>query len=232
TDNAVYFQGALGYNNGVYLLNDMCAALYSNSSLGITARSINLADMEKHLTTDGIVARNTYVFSNTNTQYGNTYEYTNNRYYPNLYANQLGAGIDLANGATVTQPSLSGADPYNESSNGYDVVTTATSTKANKSVTVTRTGYNIAISELNYGDAASILSNSNYFWVASRYVNAFHVAYAYFGLRCAYTEMSGATVFDSNNYNYNGSNRLRPVVSPSSKLLDGTTDANGVWQLK
>ena len=29
SDNTVIFKGALGYNNGVYLLNDMCAELYS-----------------------------------------------------------------------------------------------------------------------------------------------------------------------------------------------------------
>ena len=39
--------GATGYSNGVYALNDICEQLYSNKAKGITARSINLADMEK-----------------------------------------------------------------------------------------------------------------------------------------------------------------------------------------
>ena len=32
TSNSVYFSGSLGYNNGVYLLNDICKELYSNST--------------------------------------------------------------------------------------------------------------------------------------------------------------------------------------------------------
>jgi len=42
----VYFQGSLGYNNGVLLLNDLCKSQYSNSTLGVTARSIDLEDIE------------------------------------------------------------------------------------------------------------------------------------------------------------------------------------------
>ncbi|MGN1326684.1 MAG: hypothetical protein ACI4VQ_01155, partial [Clostridia bacterium] len=128
TDNTVYFKGTLGYNNGVYLLNDMCAVLYSNSSLKITARSINLADMEKHLTTDGFATRNAYIDSGSGTQYGSTQTYTSNKYYPNLYANQLGAGINTEN---ATQPiDMTVPDPYNESSSYYSTPTTETSTYA------------------------------------------------------------------------------------------------------
>ena len=47
TTAKVNFYGAAGYNNGVYALNDICEQLYSNKAKGITARSINLADMEK-----------------------------------------------------------------------------------------------------------------------------------------------------------------------------------------
>ena len=42
TSNSFYFSGSLGYNNGVYLLNDICKELYSNSTHHITARSVNL----------------------------------------------------------------------------------------------------------------------------------------------------------------------------------------------
>lgn len=43
--SAFYLNGALGYNNGVYLLNDICSKLYGDSSKGITARSININDL-------------------------------------------------------------------------------------------------------------------------------------------------------------------------------------------
>ena len=42
----VAIEGAEGYNNSVFLLNEICKSLYSNNSLGITARSINIEDFE------------------------------------------------------------------------------------------------------------------------------------------------------------------------------------------
>ena len=42
--------GAQGYNNGVNLLNAACSALYGDVSKGITARSINLEDIESLVT--------------------------------------------------------------------------------------------------------------------------------------------------------------------------------------
>ena len=50
TSQSVGLGGALGYNNCVYLLNDIMAKLYSNSSLGVTARCINIEDVEKNNT--------------------------------------------------------------------------------------------------------------------------------------------------------------------------------------
>ena len=52
TTDEVYFMTAKGYNNGVYLMNDICKTLYSNSAHNITARSVNQDDMEKWLTDD------------------------------------------------------------------------------------------------------------------------------------------------------------------------------------
>lgn len=45
----VYLGQAQGYNNGVKLLNDACSSLYSNASKGITARSLNIDDIEKYM---------------------------------------------------------------------------------------------------------------------------------------------------------------------------------------
>jgi len=39
--------GAIGYNNGVDILNDLCKELYSNKSLGAEARSLQLSDLNK-----------------------------------------------------------------------------------------------------------------------------------------------------------------------------------------
>ncbi len=103
-------------------------------------------------------------------KYGTTKTYTSYyKQYPKLYASQIGAGITST---SVTQPdTVKTADPYKESSKGYTTPTAETSDTAGDSgLTVTQTYYYIPINEANYGAAAAILANSNYFWVASHYV--------------------------------------------------------------
>ena len=56
----VYLYGATGYNNGVYLLNDICKSRYGNASLGATARSLNIEDIESRMNSNGIAAKNAY----------------------------------------------------------------------------------------------------------------------------------------------------------------------------
>ena len=170
TGTSVYFSNILGYNNGPYLMNEICKAQYSNKSLGVNARSINLLDMEKQLTAAGIVARNAY---SSNVKYGTTKTYTSNTKYPSLYAGQKGAGVNVAeeNASTIAQPDISkGNDPYEESKAIAETEPTTDKTYGTGNpLTVTQTYYYIPINATNYGDAASVLSNSNYFWVASRY---------------------------------------------------------------
>ena len=228
TSNSVYFQGALGYNNGVYLINDICEKLYSNAAKGIKARSINLEDMEKHLTDVGFTARNAY--SESNVKYGTPKTYTGNKQYPKLYASQIGAGITST---SVTKPDIvKTIDPYKESSKGYTTPTAETSDTAGDSgLTVTQTYYYIPINEANYGAAAAILANSNYYWVASRYVLT-DSSRANFGLRGAGPYMCGSSMFYSDGYTNNDSYHLRPLVSLSSSVLTGEKDTNGAWTIK
>ena len=236
TSSTVKFYGALGYHNGPYVMNKICEELYSNSTLNVKARNINLLDMEKHLTPGGIAERNKFTNA---VQYGNTKTYTDNySYYPLLYAGQKGAGVNVTEAEAktkITQPNKdSGNDPYEESVKTTSPLTSEKYTQADKKVlTVTQTYYSIPISPANYGDAASILSNSTYFWVAARYVVAYS-NYAGFGLRNAYTDTIGYYLFYSNCYSYTSNSfGLRPVVSLSSSILSDTKDAaSGAWNLK
>ena len=213
-------------------MDKICEELYSNNRRGIKARSIDLIDMEKHLTAAGIAARNAYTY---NVKYGTTKTYTSNTKYPSLYAGQKGAGVNVAeaNASTIVQPDISkGNDPYKES----EPIATTEATTDNTSgtgnpLTVTQTYYNISINEANYGVAASVLSNSNYFLVASRCVGA-GSDYAGFGLRIAGTNTDGNGIFCSNGSTDSYYYRLRPVVSLSSSILSETKDASGAWNLK
>ena len=232
TGTSVYFSNILGYNNGPYLMNEICKAQYSNKSLGVNARSINLLDMEKHLTAAGIAARN----GDTNgvQQYGKTKTYASNTKYPSLYAGQKGAGVDVAeeNASSILQDHTKGNDPYGESKPiATTEPTTDNTSGTGNPLTVTQTYYNISINSTNYGDAYKVLSNSTWYWVASRYVVT-DSDRANFGLRGAYTITHGANMFNSYGSTINNGDRLRPVVSLSSSILSDAKDASGAWNLK
>ncbi len=232
TGTSVYFSNILGYNNGPYLMNEICKAQYSNKSLGVNARSINLLDMEKHLTAAGIAARNAY---SSNVKYGTTKTYTSNTKYPSLYAGQKGAGVNVAeaNASTIAQPDITkGNDPYEESKAiAKTEPTTDNTSGTGNPLTVTQSYYNISINSTNYGDAYKVLSNSTWYWVASRCVDT-DSGLARFGLRYARTSTDGNYMFNSNGGTYSSNNRLRPVVSLSSSILSETKDASGAWNLK
>ena len=235
TGTSVYFSNILGYNNGPYLMNEICKAQYSNKSLGVNARSINLLDMEKHLTAAGIAARNAYKYNSGAAKYGTTKTYTSNTKYPSLYAGQKGAGVNVAevNASTIAQPDIiKGNDPYEESKAiAKTEPTTDNTSGTGNPLTVTQIYYNISINSTNYGDAYKVLSNSTWYWVASRYVGTYSDS-AGFGLRIADNSTYGDGMFNSNGSSYNGNVRLRPVVSLSSSILSDTKDVSGAWNLK
>ena len=235
TSSTVNFYNILGYNNGPYFMNEICKAQYSNKTLGVNARSINLLDMEKQLTAAGIKSRNEYnKGSSTYAQYGTTKTYTSNTKYPSLYANQKGAGPNITAAdasAKITQPKTdAGNDPYEESKPiATTEPTTDNTSGTGNPLTVTQTYYYIPINDTNYGTAYSILANGTPFWVAARYVRADSV-YAYFGLRTAYTGTNGCVMFNSDGGTYGYDCALRPVVSLPSRLLTGE-QTNGAWNL-
>ena len=225
TSSTVYFKNILGYNNGPYLMNEICKAQYSNKTLGVNARSINLLDMEKHLTAAGIAARNAY---SSNVKYGTTKTYTSNTKYPSLYANQKGAGPNVS--SITPSDTTKGNDPYEESKPiATTEPTTDNTSGTGDPLTVTQTYYNIPINDTNYGTASTVLANGTPFWVAARFVDAGSV-YAYFGLRGADANTLGYVMFDSDGYTYGSNCALRPVVSLPSSLLTGE-QTNGAWNL-
>ena len=225
TSSTVNFYNILGYNNGPYLMNEICKAQYSNKTLGVNARSINLLDMEKHLTAAGIAARNAY---SSNVKYGTTKTYTSNTKYPSLYANQKGAGPNVS--SITPSDTTKGNDPYEESKPiATTEPTTDNTSGTGDPLTVTQTYYNIPINDTNYGTASSILVNGTPFWVAARYVGAYS-GYARFGLRFADTGSNGFVMFYSNGGTDGDDYALRPVVSLPSSLLTGE-QTNGAWNL-
>ena len=239
TSYSVCFSGAKGYNNGVYLMNDICKTLYSNSAHNITARSVNQDDMEKWLTDDvkdasgnvttkgGKTAKSEAIKNRINsltggTDYIESVDQTNNTvkykkarsYYPILAGHENGIGID-----TDVKTDGIGLSEENVKVNNTPLIPTEQeSTQATNNLTVTQTKYVIGINSTNYGAGAKALSNSTWYWVASRYVHCFSYI-ADFELSGASMGTYGAAMFDSFNFTPSETFSLRPVVTLRSDVL-------------
>ena len=213
TSQSVYFSGANGYNNGVTVMNDICKTLYSRGD--IEARSVNYEDLDHWLTDAGKATRDRYSSSGGVT-YGDTHKYTSStyRYYPNLYAQEIGAGIDTENVKTT------GLE-INDEGNATG------STKANSSLKVTQTYWTGVMTSPNYGNGYNALKTSGSYWVASRYVNC-ESDMAVFGLWTVDNFLVGG-IFMSYNHPMNINDYIRPVVSLSPSVqIENCTGTNGV----
>ena len=213
TSQSVYFSGANGYNNGVTVMNDICKTLYSRGD--IEARSVNYEDLDHWLTDAGKATRDRYSSSGGVT-YGDTHKYTSStyRYYPNLYAQEIGAGIDTEN---VKTTGLEISDEGNATG----------STKANSSLKVTQTYWTGVMTSPNYGNGYNALKTSGSYWVASRYVNC-ESDMAVFGLWTVNNFLVGG-IFMSYNHPMDINDYIRPVVSLSPSVqIENCTGTNGV----
>ena len=242
----VSFQGSTGYNNGVYLLNDICKSRYGNASLGATARSLNIEDIESRMNSNGIAARNAYKgYDNQCIQYGTTrkYKYTGSyTKYPAIYAQEKYSGVDVRDVTDGTQVITGSVDATaqekmnpsgkTQSEDVYTTPTADTSKAASTDLTCTQTYYNVSQSSSYYDDANfynMIFGTGTYCWLASRcvYCNS-NGARAYFGLRFVNgSRLDGYDMFYSYSGSYGHNYRLAPVVSLGSgiqvKSGSGTT---------
>lgn len=217
-----------GYNNGVYLLNDICAKRYKNSSLGATARHLNIEDLESQMSNAGLSARNSYK-SGGIVQYGTTRMYTGSKAkYPAIYAQEKYSGInisDVSNGSQIivgninsTAKSKMNPNGKTQSENVYTSPTYDKTVYTASYITFTQTYYS---SE----SPSSYFKNSNFynmvfetgthFWLASRCIDCTPYGdYPSFGI---YYIHSDKRLLKTGFFNYNGwgglSASLAPVVS-------------------
>ena len=229
TSQTIGFGNAVGYNNGVFLLNDIASSLYSNSSLGATARSINIEDVEKGMTTEGLE------FAHENTG-GRVPWRQIERYslesligpilYPNLYAEENGSGInfdvlktdgiDQSDGFFVEEPSTE-IPAY---SRAYALI-----------VTQTFYFFDAYISDFKNTTFRDMLFNPEYNnWIASRYVQigdafpGFGIFYQSDGIMGGRDGAEGGVLFSIvSTEGAIQSKTLRPIISLNAniKLISG-----------
>lgn len=185
TKQEISFKGSLGYNNGIYFLNDICKSLYSKGT--IKARSINYNDLEYWLTDEGKALRDNFITTNTNKKIGETQTYYgDSSYYPNLYAYEIGSGIG------TTETIIDGINISEDKPDEWkSMPQTETHTQVGEAgLTVTQTewisGEEDKIPMINseiFGEGALALSISDsWYWVVSRWASCGDIYNANFGI--------------------------------------------------
>ena len=245
TSATVCFTGARGYNNGVYLLNDYCQTMYSNSSIGATARSLNIEDIQEHLRIDEETGKKVYetYTSETGATYATgTYSYENSKWYPVKWKED--EGINGESEQTEIKEYATEDEAKSQEDNILTVTQTEWALYANE----------VQASHFENADTRDsskaetmyyeLLSNdgedTHYCWLASRFVdtnNSTYANYAEFGLRQVWNGgFRGFPMFTSNGNSASSRAHMsiRPVVTLSSDVIDLSTDYNTEtgWNLK
>ena len=174
TEGTVYLGQAQGYNNGVKLLNDVCSSLYGNTSKGITARSLNIEDIEKYMLEAKVEEAHSYTNA---AKYGNQVSsaYTSNKYYPVVYAEEKLSVINgnkKTTGLGMSEQTNFIEKNANSATDGRLYASTSIQpyqTYWYKDNAYMQTAFRTAEGGVNYYNL--LINTSRNYWLASRCVN-------------------------------------------------------------
>lgn len=249
--NKLNLYGANGYNNAVYLINEICETLYSGNQ-GIT-RSLTIKDLENNYFSDvAITTRNNYISSLDNVKYGETRYYTKYSKYPNITPEEVGMGIAtiLVNGKNTIRTDGLESSEQTTTYIGSGDANASTVPSANKGMTVTQTYYQISEGNSNYKNETlnniihknptangSNTKNVTAYWLASRCVNnSYSDCYFYVD------NVDESYVMNSNNlfasYSSGGTDlgyAVRPLIVLNSAIqaeyVEAYNDTYNTWNL-
>ena len=240
TEEGLTLSGAMGYNNGVYLLNDICKTLYSNNSLNAVGRSITIEDITSKIPEDTIKSAGYEAVANTYKTYTGA-----NSYYPELYANENGSGIGNAvkyidHESLKENATNEGANDLNNINVETEVVADVktngceqsdsyysnplSESPSNKGYKVAANQQFIATHTAFTSNVTTCFSNEAYgpmfygtqrkYWLASRYVNCAYNDMANFGLRTVNANtLEIVKMFDSDGSSFTVSYSVLPIVT-------------------
>ena len=208
TGTTVKLQGANGYNNAVYILDELCNTLYKGENA--TAKSLKIEDIQNKM--------NLSVWNYNNAAgYGSTFN-PSNKQYPLMFAQEMGQIVNGRSGSLdlSEQPSIM----------------TGTGTASTWTVKYTY-WYNQSMGASNYVDPMYHelfhTAATGTYWLSSRCVRA-GSSLANFGVRCvASSYVNAGILFHSDGGERSYTSRVRPVVYLESnvKIDTDVAGANG-----
>lgn len=233
TTSKIALEESKGYNNAVYLIDEMCKELYS-SSIG-TAQNVKIEDIEKVLEEEayetGLVALVA------DASYGDVCEITamSYRYYPTIYPYEVGCKeIDgTEKNGTLAQSKQSSLISGTTSSASNSLKITKTARSWNSMSTM--------IKEDIYYELFIKKGEQDYsYWISSRAVDCDSTLlsskrYPVFGVYSVgeiLGQVSLRTLYNPKSLLLNSATRgVRPIVTLNSDVEIGDK-VNGVWQIK
>lgn len=245
-ETMVKLQGANGYNNAVYLLNEACKSLYSNPNAEISydnIRNINIEDIEKALKEDVVkkTKEDNYLILMKNAS--NNYKitgYTKNVYYPLIYAkekNSIINGNEKKEGLEASEQSslIERDELINELQ--LDGITTITQIGYNGFVNATTSikPYHtfwtlfISLNTIKNPDYLTVICpKKNNYWIASRCIHTC-VNNSYFYVHFVENNTLSSNCLFFSSYDTNNSSRsIFPVLTFPVSFLE--SDGRGGYR--
>ena len=233
TTGKVYLGQAQGYNNGVKLLNDACSNLYGIISKGITARSLNIDDIEKYMSDDKLAEVHQYQYtSGGGVKYGTQLSsaYTSNKNYPSIYAKEnlsVINGNKKTDGLGISEQTNFIEKTDNNATDG--IITTATSIQPYQTLwwkdnAYMQIAFRIAKGETNYYDLLIPQGSRTNYWVASHCVEIYPESCDFYMRKVRSGDVGSYLMYNSSGITNNDSCTLFPVVSLNASLLSKNAD--------
>ena len=229
TDGTVYLGQTQGYNNGVKLLNDACNRLYSNNSKGITARSLNIEDIEKYMYKEKLIEVHEYQNADGGVKYGTKIQsaYTEHPKYPTIYLSEKLSVIDgteKTNGLEMSKQTVFIEPQKNNGANDIMMATISIQPYQSywyKDNTYMQIAFKTVNDDTDYYNLLMPNGSSTNYWLASRCINT-GSNYIDFNMRQVYRGCVNAnSMYDSNDSTNKDFSKLFPVVSLDSSLISG-----------
>lgn len=218
TKSKVYLYGYNGYNNAVYLLDEICNTLYSIPGVG-TVQNLKIEDIESKI--DSGKYDYTQYINSQNIKYGETNEYKNNKYYPEILAKEKTAWVDNVQG---TELGLS-------EQNNQPMKQTP-GKQANSSIKVTQTYWAKNMEETNWIDSRyQNIFIKNSYWVASRCVQLQGDRCDFYVRKVQDNIVGGIWICASHAASNGCDYSVRPVISLNSDIQIKDKVEN-TWQIK
>ena len=240
--NSLGLKGANGYNNGVYLINEMCDTLYSGNQG--TTKSLKIEDLEdNYFSQTAIDTRDAYTIDGVT--YGQTRYYSSRAQYPNIALEEAGMGIGttLVNGKNQIREGGLGKSQQTITYTGSGDA--AVLDNEHKGITVPLTYYRIEAVDENYKSdvlnnimhkkltSNSEIANVTDYWLASRCADSSRDAYGRFLLRAVYyAAVDGSPIYFAYGGSSSRSYSIRPIINLKAGIqAEYAGEYNGTYNL-